>query len=434
MKRSVSPDAEPSADGRGSSHPKRRQREDIRQLPPNASAALLTLADNADELISQLKKLKKHKNELDDPSTATNLVDIHYQLANISEHVVAPFQTLATNSHSASNSSNPALPEDRTLSRLNSAIKRASISAPSTVKPWKLAAVPKQLPTLPRVQDPIIEETAFTHPGISRDKHYERLEWLGDAYLELISTILISQTFTQLSSGRCAQIRERLIRNTTLADFFRQYGLQSRARLPSDAHRFQGKGRSNDKDITKIHADMFEAYTAAVIVADPVNGIDDVTNWLRDLWSMAIVDDLRKLEFHEAKGAKNERAVGDAAANGSATEEPVKKPSLTPKEELSAMIVVKGIWLRYERMECSKKDKNLGLPLFAVGAYLDGWGEQHKLLGLGTALNVKEAGQKAATEAMQNRKLMKVYMEKKKEHMALREAEADNDEADNNTP
>lgn len=436
MKRSVSPDAEPSTDGRGSSHPKRRQRGDVRQVPPNASAALLTLAENADELIAQLQALKQHHAELKDSSSGSNILDIHRRFANIGEDVVASLQTLATPGNAASPASNSGLPEDRTLSRLNSAIRKASISAPSKVQPWKLAYVPKQLPTLPRVQDPIIEETAFTHPGVSQDKHYERLEWLGDAYLELISTILISQTFTQLPSGRCAQIRERLIRNTTLASFFRQYGLESRAKLPSDVHRFQGKGRSNDKDITKIHADMFEAYTAAVIVADPINGLDNVTDWLRDLWSMHIVDDLRKLELSEAKETKKEQKAAESGTNGSSTEEGNKK-SLSPKEELAAMIVVKGVWLRYEKMECTKKDKNLGLPLFAVGAYLDGWGEQHKLLGLGTALNVKEAGHKAATEAMQNRKLMKIYVAKKKEYMELKEAEAaalENGNGDNSAP
>ena len=65
-------------------------------------------------------------------------------------------------------------------------------------------------------------------------------------------------------------------------------------------------------------------------------------------------------------------------------------------------------------MPCRKRDKNLGLPLFAIGAYLDGWGETNKLLGIGTALGKKEAGFKAATVALENRKLMKVYEDKKK--------------------
>ncbi|KAL3960147.1 hypothetical protein ACCO45_005264 [Purpureocillium lilacinum] len=63
--------------------------------------------------------------------------------------------------------------------------------------PWKSSEISSQLPPLPQVKDPELEKRAFTHPGVPRngEESYERLEWLGDAYIELAATGLIFKTF-----------------------------------------------------------------------------------------------------------------------------------------------------------------------------------------------------------------------------------------------
>lgn len=230
--------------------------------------------------------------------------------------------------------------------------------------------------------------------------------------MELIATVLIEKTFQKLSSGRLSQMRERLIRNTQLAEYFREYGLQSRARLPADlANRADpGRGSSKDKDLQKTQGDMFEAYVAAVIQSDPVSGLGNAVKWLKALWARTLQEDIQKAE--SKTGAQPD-------LSGQGGQRPTTK---TPKEELSTQIVVKGIVIHYESMPCTKKDKHHNLPMFAVGAYLDGWGETHKLLGVGTALSVKEAGHKAATAALQNKKLLSQYTAKKASFMAARAA------------
>jgi ribonuclease-3 len=281
-----------------------------------------------------------------------------------------------------------------------------------SLTPWTSSDIPRELPPLPAIKNPELERQAFQHPGTSGGANYTRLEWLGDAYLELIATAIIFATFPTTSSGRCSQLREQLIRNTTLADYFRQYGLTSKAVLPADVvdNGLSGRGRSSDKDIIKTQGDMFEAYVAAVILSDPEDGLSHCINWLRALWSRTIKDQIIKAE----------RIERDASSNPTQEARPGARAA-TPKEELAKLIVVKGVRLEYKDMPGKeKKDRNLKLELFTVGVYLTGWGEDNKLLGWASALSKKEAGQKAAARALESKKQMKVYAAKKQAFLEAR--------------
>ncbi|KAG5915055.1 hypothetical protein E4U42_000167 [Claviceps africana] len=261
------------------------------------------------------------------------------------------------------------------------------------IKPWVSSEIAATLPPIPKILDAELEQTVFRHPGISKlGDSYETLEWLGDALLELISSVLISRTF-RIPAGELSQLRELVVRNRNLAVYFREYGLEAKAQLPPDAHQFR-----KDKDFTKIHADMFEAYVAAAIISDPENGLHNTASWLSGLFGRTLKEQI----------LKNERR-----AKGSVAEPTTQTVQLSPKDQLRSQIGAKGIQLRYEDMPGPAKDKNSGLPLFTVGVYLDGWGETNKLLGWGTARGKKEAGQKAATVALENKKLMKCYQRQK---------------------
>ncbi|ODA81622.1 hypothetical protein RJ55_00123 [Drechmeria coniospora] len=274
--------------------------------------------------------------------------------------------------------------------------------------PWRSSEIDGHLPPLPKILDPELEKTAFTHPGASRrGESYERLEWLGDAYIELAATGLIFQTFTHTHAGRCSQLREILVRNTTLAGYFRKYGLPARAHLPPDfgKERCLGRGSSKDKDLCKTQADMFEAYFGAVIASDGENGKRNAMAWIRTLWGQTIKEHI--IEYEKAQAANQpSKATTPSLGPGGA--------DLNPKDKLRATIGVKGITIRYEDVPGNRKDKDHGLPLYTVAVYLDGWGEVNKHLGTGTAMQKKEAGQKAAAQALENKKLMRVYEGKKK--------------------
>lgn len=290
--------------------------------------------------------------------------------------------------------------------------------------PWVSSEIPSTLPSIPQILDKELEDTVFRHPGLSSGSNapsYERLEWLGDAYLELFASGLIHETFKSTPSGRCSQVREILIRNTTLAQYFRDYGLGSKAQLPVDLKTevSQGRGKSKDKDIVKIQADMFEAYVAAAIISDPENGLANTVSWLRLLWS-------RTIKQYILDNEKNCKVLPPGV-----TADQDKSSNLTAKEKLRAEIGAKGILIRYEDMPGIGKDKDLGMPLFTIGVYLDGWGEKNRLLATGTALKKQEAAHKAAARALENKRLLKTYKAKK---AAFLEAVKAAEEEANNQP
>ena len=251
-------------------------------------------------------------------------------------------------------------------------------------RPQTLTSRPPLLPPAPPIKDPILETAAFTHHGVigslqtipGKEVSYDRLEVLGDAYLEVIATRLIWDQFKTLNAGRLCQARELLVKNETLAEYSVKYGFDKRARVPSDY-------ASQPKRWLKTKGDIFEAYVAAVILADPVDGFELVEEWLTQLW-------LPKLKEFQPVEAQ-----------------------LTAKEELSKRVMGKGIKLQYvdERPPTRKG----GLQTFFIGVYITGWGWTDQHLGSGTGLNKVIAGNEAAKQALANRPLIDEINAVKKE-------------------
>ncbi|KAK1965261.1 ribonuclease III [Colletotrichum sublineola] len=385
---------------------KRRHRED---------EALELLLDHSGELISCLQTLSRMRSY-----SSSESEDIQ-NLRRLSKRLLPSFKQLAcegsTQDEKERENGDSSSKKDKTLP----APSAPPIPSFTLVTPWTPADIPSSMPPLPKISNPVLEMATFTHPGMVKNKaelSYDRLEWLGDAYAELISSSLIFQTFGGLSTGKCAQLREVLIRNANLGEYAAHYKLFERARLPSE---FRPNGNlpalAKPHEIQKVRGDLFEAYVAAVVLSDPVSGLSQAAEWLKTLWAMTIKDQIRTNARNPGMGVVKE-------LGGTATVE----TQVPPKVRLNQVIGARGINIRYEDMpSTNKKDKyNKKLPFFTVGVYLDGWGEKNKLLGTGGDLNKKEAGQKAAQMALNNKKLMKVYEEKKKAFMAaLGEAEVE---------
>lgn len=287
-----------------------------------------------------------------------------------------------------------------------------------SITPWKSSTIPTDLPALPAVLDTTLETSAFTHVGCGagrlNDLNYERLEWVGDVYLEMISTLLISQTFPSLGPGKASQLRERLVKNVTLANYSRQYGFDRRARLPDSIvnQRTNPNIPPEKQEMTKILGDIFEAYVAAVVLSDPADGVRRVSEWLKDLWGMTLA---KEIIGEEMNGFKFDSPLWrlrgcDPPITSNSTGAIVP---LNPKEQLQKLIGTKGVKLSYKDFGLETKDPVTKLALFSMAVYLDGLGEKGKLLGTGKGLGKKEAGARAAEVAMQNKKLMKGLVAKK---------------------
>ena len=307
-----------------------------------------------------------------------------------------------------------------------------SVGQPVLTK-WNVKEIPTSYPALPEVLDSTIEKAAFTHSGTIRDGDpsltYERLEWIGDAYLYLIASSFIYQTFTSLSPGRCSQLREQLVRNSTLGQFTQHYGLDKRAVFPPEFFDTTATAhRVSDKERKKALGDLFEAYVGAVILSDPRNGVARASSWLKDLWGITIADQLRE-ESRKSKtgslGFTVPASGSPAVVTGESGTATANKPQALPKMRLAGEIACGNVaTIEYGDigLDKHKKDKRTNLPLFTVGCYFTGWGEKKRLLGTGTDLGKREAGQKAALKALENKKLIQVLAEKKQRFLAEREA------------
>ena len=120
---------------------------------------------------------------------------------------------------------------------------------------------------------------ALTHRSISADdttrKDNERLEFLGDAVLQLAITSYIYDTFPDLHEGNLAKIRAGLVSKPILADVARSIGLAEHIELTSAEVRTGGR----EKD--SIMADALEAVIGAVFVD---SGLGAATDLVLRLW------------------------------------------------------------------------------------------------------------------------------------------------------
>lgn len=149
------------------------------------------------------------------------------------------------------------------------------------------------LPPLPPIK-PQYQKTAFCHKSLyttsrelaTSDLTYERLEFLGDAYIELFASRLIYESYSHLPAGRMSQVRELLVKNETLAELSRRYGFDQQIAVGAEIAELvrDSRGRGN-KGYNKIVGDVFEAYVAAVVLSDfDGKGFERAEGWCRDLW------------------------------------------------------------------------------------------------------------------------------------------------------
>lgn len=242
---------------------------------------------------------------------------------------------------------------------------------------------PDHLPPLPQIKDQNLLKATFTlrgmqneHVSIAKDNtvkesSYDRLEILGDAYLEVIATRLIWDMFRTLPAGRISQIRESLVKNETLASFASKYQFDRRASISEQLV------KESPKKWTKIKGDIFEAYVAAVILTNPLDGYEQAKAWLTSLW----LPSLQALQNSESSHI------------------------VQAKQELAKKVLAKGIRLAYIEEKPSQALEG-GMQTWFIGVYLTGYGWKDQHLGSGQGLSKGSAGNQAALAALKNNELL----------------------------
>lgn len=206
-------------------------------------------------------------------------------------------------------------------------------------------------------RDKRLLERALTHSSsanerkINKTEDYERLEFLGDAVLELVSSEHIYREHPEMPEGKMTKFRSSIVCEPALAFCAREIGVEQYILLGRGEEATGGRTRDS------IISDVMEAIIGAVYLD---SGLEEA----RDFIHRFILSDLENKQlFYDAKTILQE---------------------LVQKENMGA--------LRYElvREDGPEHDKT-----FVVEAFI---GE--KKAGDGTGHSKKAAEQKAAYEAL----------------------------------
>lgn len=260
--------------------------------------------------------------------------------------------------------------------------------------------LPDPLPRLPELTPelsagPFIHKSSATYSRVSaaKDVSYERLEFLGDAYIELFASTLIFHRCSTLPAGQMSQLRELLVKNETLAEFSRAYAFNKRIEVDSMKH-MEAVASKGNKGLNKVLGDVFEAYLAAVVLSDKKSGFETAEKWALALWEPRIT---------AWEKANNASAYQTATVDGE-VQAPRKFFNPDAKQELSRQLIwsAKEVRITYEpwKDKIELKGAQIGQTRHFIAAYLTGYGFEKKLIGKGEGKNRGEAGQWAATDAM----------------------------------
>lgn len=114
-------------------------------------------------------------------------------------------------------------------------------------------------------RDTALLKLALTHPSVTHEQGAslqtnQRLEFLGDAVLQLVLTQELYQRFPDFDEGPLTKARAKLVNRRTLADHARQLGLGQHLILS------KGEELQGGRDRSSALADCFEAVLGAVFL------------------------------------------------------------------------------------------------------------------------------------------------------------------------
>ncbi|MEQ8525412.1 ribonuclease III [Gracilimonas sp.] len=114
------------------------------------------------------------------------------------------------------------------------------------------------------IDDPSLFLKALRHRStLSQEQYetydsYERLEFLGDAVLDLIAAEILFNQYPEKDEGFLTKVRAKLVRGETLSDFSKKLGIEDLMEL--------GERNGGTKVSKSILADAFESIIAAIYI------------------------------------------------------------------------------------------------------------------------------------------------------------------------
>ena len=156
-----------------------------------------------------------------------------------------------------------------------------------------------------RFKDELLIKLAVTHSSFSNEVkinkygNYERLEFLGDAVLELTSSLFFYNKYPEMNEGALTKLRSSLVCEQALAYSAREFGLQEFILL--------GKGEENTggRERDSIVSDVFEAVLGAIYLD---GGFDEANKFVTEY----VLKDIEKRQlFYDAKTILQEKIQKD---------------------------------------------------------------------------------------------------------------------------
>ena len=207
-----------------------------------------------------------------------------------------------------------------------------------------------------RFKDIYLLECALTHTSfaneqkIHRYKDYERLEFLGDAVLEMVSSAFLYNEYPDKREGELTKLRASLVCEPSLADCARQLGMPDYLRLG------KGEETSGGRNKESILCDVVEAVIGAMYLD---SGEIEVP---RRFIMRYILSDRSRIFFYDSKSMLQEWAQS------------------------------KGQTVRYEILDESGPEH---MKMFRTGVFVG-----DRLIGTGEGRSKKAAEQQAAYDGI----------------------------------
>lgn len=144
-------------------------------------------------------------------------------------------------------------------------------------------------------------ERALTHRSsrVAPGKHYERLEFLGDAVLDFTVGAWLYDRYPEMHEGDLTRMRSALVHTEALAEFARQIDLGGAMRLG------RGETAAGGRLRPALLCDTFEAVVGAIYIDA---GIDGVMKFIGPLLESAADDILVNRKNEDSKSMLQEWA------------------------------------------------------------------------------------------------------------------------------
>ena len=153
-------------------------------------------------------------------------------------------------------------------------------------------------------KDRYLLECALTHTSFANEqkikqyKDYERLEFLGDAVLEMVSSAFLYNEYPEKREGELTKLRASLVCEPSLADCARHLGIPQYLRLG------KGEEASGGRDKESILCDVVEAVIGAMYL--DCGEVEPPRRFIMQF----ILSDRDRVFFYDSKSMLQEWAQG----------------------------------------------------------------------------------------------------------------------------